>query len=160
MKISKVIFHIKPIPSHPWWECKKAPTEKCCAPAILSWMTLKKIFSVLHYWHYKSHFTEFRLISLFCQKKIPEICLFFRALQWLNPLTQIQSCISLEVTTYISSKWSIASLNNACVIKTERRLVYNVYKKIQVYDITTDNVHSLLSTAMLITYQSFQHTEN
>ena len=23
MKISKVIFHIKPIPSHPWWECKK-----------------------------------------------------------------------------------------------------------------------------------------
>ena len=22
MKISKVIFHIKPIPSHPWWECK------------------------------------------------------------------------------------------------------------------------------------------
>ena len=23
MKFSKVIFHIKPIPSHPWWECKK-----------------------------------------------------------------------------------------------------------------------------------------
>ena len=23
IKISKVIFHIKPIPSHPWWECKK-----------------------------------------------------------------------------------------------------------------------------------------
>ena len=23
MKISKVIFHIKPIPSNPWWECKK-----------------------------------------------------------------------------------------------------------------------------------------
>ena len=23
MKISKVIFYIKPIPSHPWWECKK-----------------------------------------------------------------------------------------------------------------------------------------
>ena len=23
MKISKVIFHIKPIPFHPWWECKK-----------------------------------------------------------------------------------------------------------------------------------------
>ena len=23
MKISKVIFHIKPILSHPWWECKK-----------------------------------------------------------------------------------------------------------------------------------------
>ena len=23
MKISKVIFHIKPIPSHPWWECNK-----------------------------------------------------------------------------------------------------------------------------------------
>ena len=22
MKISKVIFHIKPIPSYPWWECK------------------------------------------------------------------------------------------------------------------------------------------
>ena len=22
MKFSKVIFHIKPIPSHPWWECK------------------------------------------------------------------------------------------------------------------------------------------
>ena len=22
MKISNVIFHIKPIPSHPWWECK------------------------------------------------------------------------------------------------------------------------------------------
>ena len=24
MKISKVIFHIKPIPSLPWWECNKA----------------------------------------------------------------------------------------------------------------------------------------
>ena len=24
MKISKVIFHIKPILSHPWWECKKS----------------------------------------------------------------------------------------------------------------------------------------
>ena len=23
MKISKVFFHIKPIPSRPWWECKK-----------------------------------------------------------------------------------------------------------------------------------------
>ena len=23
IKISKVIFHIKPIPSHPWWECNK-----------------------------------------------------------------------------------------------------------------------------------------
>ena len=25
MKISKVILHIKSIPSHPWWECKKHP---------------------------------------------------------------------------------------------------------------------------------------
>ena len=22
MKISEVNFHMKPIPSHPWWECK------------------------------------------------------------------------------------------------------------------------------------------
>ena len=28
MKISKVIFHIKPIPSHPWWECKKCSFTK------------------------------------------------------------------------------------------------------------------------------------
>ena len=28
MKISKVIFHIKPIPSHPWWECKNRYYEK------------------------------------------------------------------------------------------------------------------------------------
>ena len=27
MKISKVIFHIKPIPSHPWWECKNFNTN-------------------------------------------------------------------------------------------------------------------------------------
>ena len=27
MKISKVIFHIKPIPSHPWWECKKVSEQ-------------------------------------------------------------------------------------------------------------------------------------
>ena len=28
MKISKAIFHIKPIPSHPWWECKKEERKK------------------------------------------------------------------------------------------------------------------------------------
>ena len=29
MKFSKFIFHIKPIPSHPWWECKNRP--KICS---------------------------------------------------------------------------------------------------------------------------------
>ena len=38
MKISKVIFHIKPIPSHPWWECNSI---LCCKDTILvipAWM--------------------------------------------------------------------------------------------------------------------------
>ena len=33
MKFSKVIFHIKPIPSHPWWKCK----HYCCLR--FKWMT-------------------------------------------------------------------------------------------------------------------------
>ena len=36
MKISKVIFHIKPIPSHPWWECKNVQDYDNILAEILS----------------------------------------------------------------------------------------------------------------------------
>ena len=36
MKISKVIFYIKLIPSHPWWECKKEnPPVECTVKYFL-----------------------------------------------------------------------------------------------------------------------------
>ena len=35
MKISKVIFHIKLIPSHPWWECKTY--KKCHHFRVMDW---------------------------------------------------------------------------------------------------------------------------
>ena len=46
MKISKVIFHIKPIPSHPWWECKKIlVTLRKCHPH-LQHFTIDLSFSI------------------------------------------------------------------------------------------------------------------
>ena len=47
MKISKVIFHIKPIPSHPWWECKKANT-------LLIWETFTKLATLYKIWYFLS----------------------------------------------------------------------------------------------------------
>ena len=48
MKISKVIFHIKPIPSHPWWECKNI--FSLTNQWKLTDSTVKNIFSLTDQW--------------------------------------------------------------------------------------------------------------
>ena len=47
---------------------KKAPTEKCCAVTILSWTSLKKVFSIIYYYYYKSILQNVDW-SLYCAKK-------------------------------------------------------------------------------------------
>ena len=62
MKISKVIFHIKPIPSHPWWECKKYSPKQNFINVYHEWndpfaipFQLSKIYENLIAFHLNYH---------------------------------------------------------------------------------------------------------
>ena len=50
MKIPKMIYHIKPIPSHPWWECKKVFFNVLIKLIFFQIQTKNKISSSVPCW--------------------------------------------------------------------------------------------------------------
>ena len=106
MKISKVIFHIKPIPSHPWWECKKGT---CWVLRKILWpLTDAKSTPAIRPSRAEQLFAS-RFMSLQCttdraaSSRSPASCVRmfrFQACQYIRYIDIYASCIKHSVSRF------------------------------------------------------------
>ena len=84
MNISKVIFHIKPIPSHPWWECKNNNKQDLYRPLVLKFgyfLVYLVLLSPYLYFHTCNYFISF-FTTMFIRHtgnyQVFLLCIFYR----------------------------------------------------------------------------------